>query len=306
MDSIGLSCPQGEIVDQVQAGETWRWAEAWRMRSNHHPPTIRFDRPLRTLPISVTGKACALRCAHCGGHYLEHMRSIWDVRTNGAKKDTSSLLISGGCDPQGRVPVAEHLDVIAQLGEGRRLNWHVGMIDEETIRTIAPLVDVVSYDVVGDRETAREVYGLDLTLNDYMQTFDLLRRYVPVVPHLTIGLRGGKISGEYAVIEALAARDVMALILIILIPTEGTAYAGCSPPPQQEVAKVMIDARLRLPRATLTLGCMRPHGTYRQGVDVLAVQAGLNGIVNPSGAAEREALRRGLSIDWGEECCALP
>ena len=46
---------------------------------------------------------------------------------------------------------------------GRRLNWHVGLIDEPTPAAIAPYVDVISFDVVGDRQTIREVYGLDAT-----------------------------------------------------------------------------------------------------------------------------------------------
>jgi uncharacterized radical SAM superfamily protein len=53
------------------------------------------------------------------------------------------------------------------LRVGRRLNWHVGFIGEEELRRIAPLVDMISFDVVGDRETAREVYGLDVGLDDY-------------------------------------------------------------------------------------------------------------------------------------------
>jgi hypothetical protein len=55
----------------------------------------------------------------------------------------------------------------------------------------------------------------------------------------------------------------------------------------------------------LRLGCMRPHGTYRQRVDKLAVRAGLNGIANPTHAAEDAAADRGLQIVWGDECCAL-
>jgi len=302
MESLSPSGQRDRVGNRTK--EPLRWVEAWQTRVNHHPPMIRFDRPLGTLPVSVTGKGCALRCAHCGGHYLQHMRSLDDVQRDGSR--ARSLLISGGCDSQGRVPVAEHLDTIVKLGEGRRLNWHVGMIDEPAIRLIAPHVDVVSFDVVGDRETAREVYGLDLDLDDYMRVLDRIRRHVPVVPHLTIGLRGGRISGEYAAIEALAERGVAALILIVLIPTEGTAFAGCSPPSEHDVAGVMIEARLRLPQARLTLGCMRPSGAYRRAIDVLAVRAGLNGIVNPTGLAEKEALRRGLSVEWGEECCALP
>jgi hypothetical protein len=279
-----------------------RWHEAWQVRSAHHPPVVRFDRPTQTLPISLTGSACALRCAHCNGHYLQHMRPIWE----GDFSASRSLLISGGCDPQGRVPVMEHLSAVARFREGRRLNWHVGLINEEEMRALAPLVDVVSFDIVGDAATAREVYGLDLDLDDYLRCLAMIRRHAPVIPHLTIGLRGGRLSGELRALEALAGLDLTALILIILIPTPGTAYADCPPPALDDVAEVMLTARTALPIVRLTLGCMRPHGAYRQAVDELALHAGLNGIVNPTLRAERLATALGLEITWGDECCALP
>ena len=286
---------------QAASIDSSRWDRAWQVRNSHHSPIIRFDRPTKTLPVSLTGCECALNCAHCGGHYLEHMQPIWDVRADGA----TSCLISGGCDSRGRVPVTRHLGKVASLRQGRRLNWHVGFIEEEDLRAIDPYVDVISFDIVGDAKTAREVYGLDVDLDDYMRTFDMLRRHGPIVPHLTIGLRGGKMSGERAALEALRARNVDRLILIILIPTEGTAYADCDPPSLTEVADLLIDARLSLPDARLYLGCMRPYGSYRQAVDELAVHAGLNAIVNPSRTAERLARELGLGITWGDECCAL-
>lgn len=279
-----------------------RWLEAWKVRHLHHPPIIRFDRPTMTVPVSLTGSSCALRCAHCGGRYLQHMRPIWDVQPDGAR----SCLISGGCDPAGRVPVTAHLEKVARLRQGRRLNWHVGLIGEEELRLIAPYVDVISFDMVGDAETAREVYGLELTLDDYLRTFDLLRRYTPVVPHLTIGLRGGRLSGERAVLRALEGRKPEALIFLVLIPTEGTAFVSCKPPALNEVAELLLEARLTLPETRLLLGCMRPHGLYRQKLDELAIRAGLNGIVNPTLNAERLAAELGLRVIWGEECCALP
>ncbi|MFH1086588.1 MAG: radical SAM protein, partial [Chloroflexota bacterium] len=219
--------------------------------------------------------------------------------------DARSLLISGGCDRRGRVPVTEHLDAIARLRPGRRLNWHVGLIAAAELDAIAPHVDVVSFDVVGDAETAREVYGLDLTLDDYMAAFDLLRARVPVVPHITIGLRGGRLSGERAALAALAEREVESLVFIILIPTPGTTYAHCNPPPLNDVADVLLEARLRLPAARLLLGCMRPVGVYRQLADELAVRAGVNGVVNPALAAVRAAGELGLAVEWGDECCAF-
>jgi len=263
--------------------------------------TIRFFRPTRTLPVSLTGGACALDCAHCGGYYLQHMRPIWDARADGA----TSCLISGGCDRQGRVPVTSHLEEVARLRQGRRLNWHVGLIDERAMLAIKPLVDVVSFDLVGDAETAREVYGLDLTLDDYVATLGMLRRHVPVVPHITIGLRGGRLSGERAALEAVQQMGVGVLVFIILIPTEGTAYAGCAPPPLSEVGQLLREARSKVPQTRLYLGCMRPYGDYRREVDELALRAGLDGIVNPSLSAVRMAAEMGLRVVWRDECCAF-
>jgi len=289
------------LAGEVVALEPARWAAAWSARCLYHPPSIRFDRPLNTLPVSLTGARCALQCAHCGGRYLEHMRPVDQVGDTPA----TSLLISGGCDRAGRVPVTSSLEAIARLAPGRRLNWHVGQIDEPTLLRIAPYADLVSYDLVGDAETSREVYGLDLGLPDYLRTFDMLRQHVRTVPHITIGLRGGRIVGEEAAIDALAVRQPEAVVFLVLIPTPGTRYAACEPPGLGDVADLLLTARLRLPRARLYLGCMRPRGTYRDALDVLAVKAGLNVIVNPARPAVQAARDLGLAVGWGDECCAL-
>lgn len=236
---------------------------------------------------------------------MRHMRPIADVAPPDALDGATSLLISGGCDAAGRVPVLEHLESVRRLGMGRRLNWHLGLVDEATMRAVAPLAAVVSFDVVGDAETAREVYGLDVDLDDYVAALRMMRRHARVVPHITVGLRGGRLSGEMAAVSALASEGIEALVFIVLIPTEGTAFEGCAPPAVADVADVLLEARLRLPQARLTLGCMRPHGPYRQAVDEAAVRAGLNGIVNPTRAAERVAEELGLAATWGEECCGL-
>jgi uncharacterized radical SAM superfamily protein len=289
-------------LEQVLEKRRIELSECWHVRTQHHPPVLRFDRPTATIPVSLTGTACALHCAHCNGVYLQHMHSLEQALASPAR----SALISGGCDQAGRVPVTSQLAQIAELrARGWRLNWHVGLIDEATIRTIAPLVDLVSFDIVGDAVTAREVYGLDLPLADYLRTFDMLGQHVAVVPHITIGLRGGNLSGEMAALSALAARQVEHLVLLVLIPTPGTRYANCSPPDLGAVADTFIQARLQLPFSELYLGCMRPQGTYRQACDVLAVRAGINVIVNPYHATVALAEELGLQVTWGDECCAL-
>ncbi len=312
--TLPLTIPLSKAILLPQAPDSFRmaeamcpfpsealWQEAWRIRQAHHPDEILFTRPTATVPVSLTGASCALNCAHCGGHYLQHMRFIEDLTPS----SETSYLISGGCDALGRVPITTHLEAIRRLRPGHRMNWHVGLSSETDLRAVLPYVDVISFDIVGDRETAHEVYGLDLNLEDYLRTFEALRRLAPVVPHLTIGLRGGRLSGEWAVLEALQALGVEHLILIILIPTPGTRYAGCAPPSLEDVSSVFLAARRLLPQARLSLGCMRPMGAYRQEVDALAIRAGLNALVNPTRRAEALAQEYGLRILWRDECCAL-
>jgi len=274
---------------------------AWRIREAHFPLQIAFTRPRKTAAVSLTGGSCALNCAHCGRRYLRGMMPIW----NADVQDATSCLISGGCDAEGRVPVLAYLEQVHALRTGRRLNWHVGLIGEDEIQAIAPYVDVVSFDLVGDDATIHEVYGLPCGVGDYIRTYQMLRRYVHAVPHITIGLRGGEICGEYHALSLLQELGAEALVFIILIPTKGTAYEGREPPMVQEVGELLTAARQALPDTPIYLGCMRPAGGYRDSVDRIAIRAGVNKIVNPASSAVALAAEMGLRITWEEECCVF-
>lgn len=291
-------------IDMRVAGcdiEPEQWFAAWQAGIIRRGTKIIFTRPSATLAVSLTGTRCALDCAHCGGHYLRHMRPIGEVEP-GAE---TSYLISGGCDRLGRVPVSGHLSDLRRLRPGRRMNWHVGLAREADLRQVLPYLDVISLDIIGDKDTAREVYGLDVDLDDYVNIMREAMRLAPVVPHITLGLRGGQLSGERKAMEALRPLSPSALILIILMPTEGTRFAACAPPALADVAALLVEARLMFPQTQISLGCMRPVGAYRQAVDLLAIRAGLDAIVNPSRAAEQFAADRGLEVTWRDECCAL-
>lgn len=274
---------------------------AWNIRRDNFRPVIRFDYPLNTLVISLTGTRCQLNCAHCGGYYLRHMVPVWKANSTVA----TSCLISGGCDTQGRVPVTSHLDAIARLRPGRVMNWHSGLIGREEAKSIAGFVDVISFDFVGDNQTIEEVYGLQAAVQDYVDTYRLLRSFALVVPHITVGLRGGRLAGEYAALDILDKLGADALTFIVLVPTPGTRYEGCRPPAPIEVADLIATARVRFPSIPLHLGCMRPRGSYRDELDPLAVQAGVNAIVSPSRTASTMADELGLMAERSEECCAV-
>lgn len=276
-------------------------ARAWAVRQENFPDEITWSNPLDTAVLSLTGQQCSLDCAHCGGHYLGGMRPIWAVEPDGA----TSCLISGGCDPLGRVPVLAHLERVRAWRQGRTLNWHVGFVSEQEMETIAPLVDVVSFDFVAEDATIREVYGLDRTVDDYVRTYELLRRYARTLPHVTLGLRGGQLGHELCAFELLQDLGVDGLVLLVFIPTPGTRYADRQPLPVPVVADLLAEARIRFPDVPLFLGCMRPKGRYRTEIDPLAVKAGVNVVVGPSRAARGAAARLGLIAREIRECCVL-
>ena len=277
---------------------------AWQARTANFPMTIQFDYPVDTAIISLTGTQCALDCAHCGRHYLRHMIPIGEAADRVAEA-TPSALISGGSDPEGRVPVRAHLEEVAALHPGRRLNWHVGLIGHAEAEAIAPYVDVISLDFVGDDETIRDVYGLDKTVADYVESYEILRAYAKVLPHITIGLRGGALGHERRAMDKLAGLGLDGLVFLVLVPTPGTRYADCQPPAVTDAAAVLAEARLRFPDKPIYLGCMRPKGRYRTALDPLAVRAGVNKVVSPARSAVRLAKDVGLSVVRGRECCAL-
>jgi len=239
-------------------------ARAWEVRRANFQDEITWSYPLDTVVLSLTGRQCALNCAHCGGQ-----------------------------------------DRVRAWREGRTMNWHVGFVNEAEMTAIAPLVDVISFDFVGDDETIHEVYGHDRTVEDYVETYQLLRRYARTLPHVTIGLRGGVLGHELPAFEQLQALGVDGLVLLVLIPTPGTRYADRQPPSPEAVADLMAEARLRFPDVPLYLGCMRPKGSYRNKLDPLAVRAGVNVIVSPSRPARRLAADLGLVEHEMRECCIL-
>ncbi len=281
-------------------------AEAWRTRQAHFPPVLGADNPRYTRSVSLTGADCALECAHCGRHYLQAMLPAETLQPADPRLvGVTSLLISGGCDARGRVPVTEHLERIRAVRPGRRLNWHTGLIGEVELQAISGLVDMVSFDLVGDDETIAEVYGLQATVADYRAAYRLLRQAVRVVPHITVGLRGGELAGERAALDILQEEGAEAIAFLVFIPTPGTRYADRTPPPPEEVARLLAEARIAFPRTPLLLGCMRPGGSYRRALDPLAVRAGINRIVKPGRAVLEYACRLGLQIERQEECCVF-
>ena len=278
--------------------------QGWAVRQLNFDPTICFSYPSQTHVISVTGDKCGLNCAHCGGHYLKHMKPLRHEAGPG-NGTAVSLLISGGCTIEGRVPIREHAAQLGKLKQGRRCNVHVGLAQEDDIAEICKIADKVSFDMVGDDETISEVFGLACTVKDYADSYNRLRDKCSVVPHICIGIHGGEIRGEYRAMEILKKIGVDELSFIIFRPTNGTRFSACRPPGLAAAAKILLTARQEFPDIPIHLGCMRPGGSYRNTIDEWAVRAGINTIVNPTPPAVEAAKSLNLSIVEKKECCVL-
>ena len=278
--------------------------EAWKIRRVSFPPQVEFVFPFRTLAVSSTGEKCALNCSHCGGYYLKKMLTL-DEALHNKREGITSFLISGGCNSRGTVPHFMQWEKIKQLSRLGALNMHTGLVTEEQAQRIAKIARVVSFDFVVDNETIQKVYGLPVSGKDYRNSLRILARFARVVPHLCLGLKGGEMQGELQALECLKGVKIDALSFIIFMPTPGTLFASCSPPPLEEVGSFLAKARIMFPSVPLYLGCMRPGGHYRESLDRLALQAGINKIVQPAPAARQLATDLGLAVNKTEECCSL-
>lgn len=297
-----------EKVASLFAPETLKLIEqGWEIRKRNFADKIYFDYPTATQSVTVTGTACALNCAHCSGHYLEGMLPLEKVLQPKTKElPFRSALISGGCTAEGKVPFYSHLDELRRLKESVRLNFHVGLVEDKEIQALQDLAEMVSFDFVADDETIQEVYGLKRKAEDYREVYRKLRQAgLKVMPHLTLGLKGGEMAGEEQALASLEELGLDGLTFIVFIPTPNTRYAERQPPPLEEVVQFLARARIRFPQIPLALGCMRPKGRYRQVLDEAGVALGLNRMVLPTPGARRLAGERELEIIRGEECCAL-
>ncbi len=269
--------------------------------------TIRLHYPRKTLPVSVTGKWCAHNCSHCGRRYLDSMKPMAEVgRPGGIPADTESLLISGGCNESGAVPMAESLEFLKQMkASGYRLNVHTGLLPEELWKPTAELADVISFDFITDPHTIREVYNHRGSGRDYVEIYRGLSALAPVIPHITIGILGGIIRGEAEALKTLSSLGCPGLVFIVFIPTMGTRYEDCNPPELEEVNKLFCHARDLMPETPFILGCMRPRGSYGKKLEKIALAHDFGGFVNPSRELADYLKSNGYNIITEEECCSF-
>ena len=273
------------------------------------PETARF------VPISVTGADCSLMCDHCRAKILEsmdHVKRPEDLLEMGrrlSERGVRGVLITGGSDPMGVVPLRPFADAMRKLKEdlGFTVIVHTGLIDEDDAKALAGAgVDAAMLDIIGSNETIKDVYHLDARVEDFEAALEHLTSHnVAVAPHVVIGIHYGTILGEWRALDLISRYPVASVVLVVLSPIPGTPMDGAPILAADDLKDLFTGARMRFPETPVLLGCARPEGKEKFGIDAAALEAGLNGIAFPAEGIVSLARELDLKPVFSDDCCAL-
>jgi uncharacterized radical SAM superfamily protein len=121
---------------------------------------------------------------------------------------------------------------------------------------------------------------------------------------MLVGLHYGKLKGEFQALKMISNYSPSAIIMIAFMPIHGTPMEKVKPPDPEDIAKVLLTAKLMMPEMPIALGCMRPKGKHRTMTDTLAVKAGVDAIAFPDEEAIQLAESLGLEISFSPICCS--
>jgi len=300
----------------LQRAREISWQNLGKEITFYLPGMIRYGNESGLYPaISITGKNCELKCAHCSGKVLEPMisattpESLIEVCLKLYKKGYLGCLLSGGSDLKGIVPWDKFTDAILEIKKRTNLSIsiHTGIISSETAKRLkAAGVNQALIDVIGDDETVKDVYHLDNGVElIYNSLKALTLAEIPIVPHIVLGLNYGKICGELKAIEIISQFKPQALVIVVITPFNDTPMESITPPAPKEIALIISLARFKMPSTIISLGCERPRGKDSFETEIYAIDAGINRIATQSDYAIERAKEYGLKINFQKTCCSV-
>jgi len=257
-------------------------------------------------PVSVTGRRCDQMCEHCRGSHLkgmadaENTTDLLQLIDHLISSHGEGLLVSGGCDVNGSVPIMRAVDAIGHAsGNGLSVNVHTGFISKKDAeRLVAAGVDAFSVDVHQDPGVIRDILRLDVGPGAYSDLLDdIISAGGRPVPHLTVGFGTDDLVLSAELVRRKGLEEV---VLLALVPTKGTITEGNLIPedPVVDAAVMLMDMGFNV-----TLGCMRPR--VHRTLEIRCIEAGVRRIANPSRHTISWAEAKGMDIVERRTCCCI-
>jgi uncharacterized radical SAM superfamily protein len=276
---------------------------------------IDFFIPSDTFPsISVTGNSCSLMCQHCKGKLLQSLipattceeleKKALKLHAQGAK----GILLTGGCDQRGSVPIRIIIPAIKKIKEKTDLIIiaHTGFIilEEAQILKDSGLCGI-GFDVMGDMDAVKEVYGLHVSEKEYRDSLRAISDSgLSVFPHVCVGIHFGKLGGEFRALEIIRSITPSTVIITGLMPVAGTPMEHIKPKPS-DFEKVIKKAIEMFPITPIVLGCAHSSGKDRALIEQTALLCGVSGIATPTMGTIVFARENGYEINFYGTCCGL-
>lgn len=311
------SLPEAELTSYLEQSQHSECGKRIRfyVPSFMYYKTSRYKSSSNEFPtFSVTGNHCSLRCKHCNGKVLETMypattpEELLKVASRLKHEGSVGCLISGGCLPDGTIPLNRFIGAIGRIKKelGFKVFVHTGIINSIAAKKLKRSgIDAALIDVIGDEETIREVYNLNVNPTSYLESLGALDGSgIPFVPHVIVGLNHGRIKGEMQALQMISGFKPSAMVVIAFMPIHGTPMGSDDPPKPLDIARVLLTARATFPHLPVVLGCMRPKGKHRVQTDTLAIRAGVDAIAFPAEEAVALAESQGFQVSFSTACCA--
>jgi len=303
-----------ETIHALEKARQLSWQEFGKKITFYLPGMFNYNNMTGRYPaISITGEQCSLMCDHCQGEILKSMvqaskpELLIERCQTLEKKGVVGVLISGGCDYNGQLPWNDFLDAVKTIKQTTNLmvSVHSGLISESSaIEMKEAGVDQALIDVIGDEDTFLKVYHLSKGIDKIEKSMGaLVNASIELIPHIVCGLDYGRIKGEENAVSIVSNFDVEKLVFVSLMGIPGTPMFKVKPPKAENVATIIANARFKMPKTKISLGCARERGNSL--LDVLAIKAGVNSMALPSDEAVIQAEKYNLDIRYQKTCCSV-
>jgi len=261
--------------------------------------------------VTITGYSCSLMCDFCRGKYLKGMtpvrkpRELYDLANRVWERGGRGLLVSGGFDKYGKLPIRPYLSVIRDIKKDFDLiiSIHPGFLEREVIVKLKECkVDIIDYSFAFNPLLLKYM-RLNLKPEDVVKHFREWLRvgFEHVVPHILLGLRGYISRWDYEALRALLQFNPHLIVLLVFIPTKGTPLESLRPPLVKDILDYVNYANKTLQCSEISLGCMRPV-EYKDSLDELLISSKLvNRVANP-----HKRLIEKYGLLKVETCCSVP